>query len=263
MVINGLAICAGVAGIELGLKDVFGTNYRTICYIEQESYTATTLVARMEEAALDIAPIWDNITTFDSKPWRGAVDFITAGYPCQPFSTSGKKLGTKDERWLWQPICQTIEELQPFGIFIENVARHIRVGFDKVCGDLEHLGYKVKAGLFKSYEVGARHKRERLFALAYSNGIGPRCPMDKGGRKQPWAEFVRSCFSEGIHCPQCYGLSKMAWFKNEPKLGRVVNGPANRMDRARLIGNAVMPQMAAYAFLTLNIAHLQNGAKYD
>jgi DNA (cytosine-5)-methyltransferase 1 len=97
--VNELALCAGAHGIGLGLKLLFD-KLRTVCYVEREASAAASLVARMEDKALDNAPVWDDIKTFDGKPWRGSVDIITAGYPCQPFSTAGKLLGEKDPRHL-------------------------------------------------------------------------------------------------------------------------------------------------------------------
>ncbi len=123
----------------------------------------------MEEKRLDAAPIWTNLKTFDGKPWRGVVDCITGGYPCQPFSVAGKKLGNKDPRHLWPDIKRLIQEIQPPICFFENVSNHLRVGFEEVANDLRQLGYKIKAGLFTAQEVGSPHQRERLFILAYRN----------------------------------------------------------------------------------------------
>jgi len=86
---HGLSLCAGAGGIDLGLT-IACPGYRTVCYVEREAYAAATLVARMEDKALDPAPLWDDVTTFDGRPWRGAVDILIGGYPCQPFSVAGK-----------------------------------------------------------------------------------------------------------------------------------------------------------------------------
>ena len=117
---NGMAICAGVEGIELGLRLV-EPEYRTVCYVEGELYTAAILRTRMEEALLDEAPIWDDVKTFNGKSWRGKVDIITAGFPCQPWSVAGKQEGTKDERWIWPDIARIIGEVRPGYVFLENV----------------------------------------------------------------------------------------------------------------------------------------------
>ncbi len=166
-----LSLCSGVGGIELGFKLAEPTA-RTICYVEIEAFACEILASRMEEKRLDQAPIWTNLKTFDGKPWRGSVDCITGGYPCQPFSVAGKKLGDKDPRHLWPEIKRLITEIEPPICFFENVGGHLRLGFEEVANDLRQLGYQVKAGLFTAAEVGAPHKRERLFILAYRSFFG-------------------------------------------------------------------------------------------
>src|SRR5262245_17779546 len=99
--IAGLSLCSGVYGLELGLHLALGDAYRTVCAIERDAYAAAILVARMEEQALAPFPIWDDLTTFDGRAWRGRVDLISAGFPCQPASTAGARKGIEDERWLW------------------------------------------------------------------------------------------------------------------------------------------------------------------
>jgi DNA (cytosine-5)-methyltransferase 1 len=126
----------------------------------------------MENEALDCAPVWDDLTSFDGKPWRGIVDIVHGGYPCQPFSVAGKKLGDKDPRHLWPHIARIVREIEPALCFFENVGGHLRLGFEQVHDDLRQMGYGVKAGLFSAEEVGAPHRRERLFILAYAEGAG-------------------------------------------------------------------------------------------
>ncbi|MBC9248600.1 DNA cytosine methyltransferase, partial [Paracoccus sp. 11-3] len=139
-------------------------------HVERETYAAATLVARMEDAALDQALVWDDIATFDGKPWRGAVDIVSAGYPCQPFSVAGKRRGADDPRHLWPHVARIIGEVEPPFVFLENVAHHLRLGFPEVARGLVGMGYRLAAGLFTAAEVGAPHKRERLFILAIREG---------------------------------------------------------------------------------------------
>lgn len=162
----GLSLCSGAGGLDLGLT-IAMPGYRTVGHVERETYAAAILVARMEEAALDPAPVWDDVASFDGRPWRNAVDIITAGYPCQPFSVAGKRLGTEDPRHLWPHVARIIGEVEPPFIFLENVAHHLRLGFPEVAGGLVGMGYRLAAGLFTAAEVGAPHKRERLFILAH------------------------------------------------------------------------------------------------
>ena len=166
-----LSLCSGVGGLELGLKLAEPTA-RTVCYIENEAFACEILASRMQDKTLDEAPIWTDLKTFDGKPWRGKVDCITGGYPCQPFSIAGKKLGDKDPRHLWPHVKRLVSEINPSICFFENVGGHLRLGFEQVHDDLQAMGYQVKTGLFTAEEVGSPHKRERLFILAYRSIVG-------------------------------------------------------------------------------------------
>ena len=165
----GLSLCSGAGGLDLGLAIAI-PGYRAVGHVERETYAAATLVARMEDASLDQAVVWDDVGTFDGRPWRGAVDIVNAGYPCQPFSVAGKRRGADDPRHLWPHVARIIGEVQPPFVFLENVAHHLRLGFPEVASGLVGMGYKLAAGLFTAAEVGAPHKRERLFILAIREG---------------------------------------------------------------------------------------------
>src|SRR3990167_1083409 len=171
---NGLAICAGVGGLELGLKLALGDAYRCVCYIEREGYAASVLVARMEDKALDTAPVWDDLATFDGRPWRGIVDLISAGFPCQPASTAGRRKGTDDDRWLWPHIKRIVCEVRPRLIFLENVPGLLNVNhgraFAAILGDMAELGYDAEWEMFSAKGVGAPHLRKRVFILAVRTG---------------------------------------------------------------------------------------------
>lgn len=169
--LNGIALCAGAGGLELGIHIALG-NYRTVCYVERDAYAAATLVARMEDAALDQAPIWDDIRTFAGRSWRGIVDIITAGYPCQPFSQAGLRRGKADPRHLWPHVRRIIVQVRPALVFLENVEGHLSLGYRDVRRDLETFGYRVEGGLFAATEVGASQQRNRLFILACHDGFG-------------------------------------------------------------------------------------------
>ena len=183
--INGLSLCAGIGGIDLGLGLAL-RDYRTVCYVEREAHAAATLVAGMEVSALDQAPIWDDLKAFDGSPWRGIVDIVTAGYPCQPFSHAGKRGGDTDERHLWPDVARIVSEVSPRWCFFENVGGHLSLGFEEVVSDLERMDYRVAAGLFRASDVGAPHRRERLFVLADCDGTGAQ------GSREPKSRQVHS-----------------------------------------------------------------------
>ena len=161
----GLSLCAGAGGLDLGLA-LAEPGYRAVGYVERDAFAAAVLVARMEDQTLDQAPVWDDLADFDGRPWRGAVDLVSAGYPCQPFSVAGRRRGTEDPRHLWPHVARVISECGPVWVFLENVPNHLNLGYREVRSELEGLGYGVTEGLFTAAEVGAPHRRQRLFVLA-------------------------------------------------------------------------------------------------
>ena len=136
----GLSLCSGAGGLDLGLAIAI-PGYRAVGHVERETFAAATLVARMEDASLDQAVVWDDVGTFDGRPWRGAVDILSAGYPCQPFSVAGKRLGTEDPRHLWPHVARIIGEIEPPFVFLENVAHHLRLGFPEGAAGLVGMGH--------------------------------------------------------------------------------------------------------------------------
>lgn len=166
---NGLAICAGIGGLELGLQLSIGDAYQCVCYIERDPFAAATLVARMGDQALDRAPIWDDLTTFDGSAWRGVVDIVSAGFPCQPWSYAGRRQGTADDRWLWPEIARIIRDVGTSVVFLENVPGLLSGGLGHVLGDLATIGFDAEWDVFSAAGVGASHLRKRLFVLAYSD----------------------------------------------------------------------------------------------
>jgi DNA (cytosine-5)-methyltransferase 1 len=171
--LNCIHLCSGYGGFELGFK-LAGINARTVAHVERDTYAAATLVARMAETHLDQAPIWDDLTTFNGSAWRGRVDCITAGFPCQPFSAAGKQLGIEDDRWIWPAIKRIILDVGPGFVFLENVPQLVRGGLAFVLSDLAELGFNAEWGLHSAAEVGAPHKRDRFWLLAHSTSNQPR-----------------------------------------------------------------------------------------
>ncbi|KKN78105.1 hypothetical protein LCGC14_0353320 [marine sediment metagenome] len=163
--VNCLSLCSGIGGLELGLSLVV-PGFRVVCHVEREASVAALLVARMEDKSMDDAPIWDDLTTFDGAAWRGTVDIVAAGFPCQPWSTAGKRKGTEDERWIWSDIIRIIREVRPGVVFLENVpGLLVHAGLGGVLGELAEAGFDAEWGCFTAAEVGASHRRERVFIL--------------------------------------------------------------------------------------------------
>lgn len=188
MVLRALHLCSGYGGFELALR-LAGINARTVAHVERDAYAAATLVARMEDQTLDQAPIWSDLTTFDGSAWHQRVDIVTAGFPCQPFSTAGQRRGVDDERWLWPHIARIVADLEPRFVFLENVPGLIRGGLPHVLADLATLGFDAEWGLLSAAEIGAPHKRERFWLLADRESLGcvdsTRFDSDRHIRPEP------------------------------------------------------------------------------
>ena len=184
---NILSLCSGIGGIELGLSLVM-PSARVVAYLEGEAYAAACLVARMEEGILDPAPIWSDVRTFDGRPWRGKVDLVTAGFPCQPVSAAGKKLVQKDKRWLWPKIARIVREVEPSFVFLENVPGLLVHGFEDVLGDLAELGFHAGWTCVRASDLGAPHIRRRVFVLARRERNAIRLKPERGGDTARQAE---------------------------------------------------------------------------
>lgn len=166
--LRALALCAGIGGLELGISRVLAT--RVVGWVERDPYAQRVLLARIQDGALDDAPLWDDLETFDAAPWRGRVDLVAAGFPCQPFSVAGAKRGADDERDLWDSVARVLHECRPSLVVLENVERLVRApgGLDRVLGDLAALGFDAEWDVVTAAEAGAPHRRARVFVLAWS-----------------------------------------------------------------------------------------------
>ena len=237
--------CAGYGGIGLGLKRVFGERLRTIAYCELEGYAQANLISKMEKGFMDVAPIWTDVKTFPTQEFHGLVDIFSAGYPCQPFSTAGKRLGEEDPRHLWPFIQRAIATIQPRFCFFENVRGHLTLGFKNVCHDLGELGYEIVAGLFTAAECGAPHKRERLYIMAHSK----RCGLERGWLRR----MDEVMLQQGIHTSTTPTVQICGdiWGKGPGSVVGLSNGSASRVEQLRMGGNGVVPQTAELAFQTL------------
>jgi DNA (cytosine-5)-methyltransferase 1 len=198
--VTHISLCAGYGGIDLGLKRAI-PSLRTVAFSEVEAFACANLVAKMEAGCLDAAPIWTDVKTFPWAEFHGKVDILSGGYPCQPFSAAGKRLGKDDPRHLWPWIADGIRVLQPALCFFENVEGHISLGLRDVIGELEESGYRTTWGLFSAAEVGAVHQRKRIFVLAHLRGEGLERHLSRLFNKSGWKEPCRStaggCGSSG------------------------------------------------------------------
>ena len=179
---NILSICSGIGGLDLGVH-MASEDARTICYVEREAFAVASLVEAMEAGRLDQAPVWTELRTFDGKAWRGVVDTLIGGIPCQPHSIAGLQRGEDDERDLWPDTARIIADIQPGRVFLENVPGIAPYYFERIGPDLRAMGYSVETGLFSASEVGASHQRQRFFILGHRDGES-RDLLRRGVRQQ-------------------------------------------------------------------------------
>lgn len=175
---NILSLCSGVGGLDLGVKlalNHLGIVGRGVAYVEGEAAAAASLVASMEAGWMDQAPIWSDMRTFDARPWRGVVDIVVSGDPCQDNSVAGKGAGADGERFLASEVTRIAEECRPSAIFRENVPGNADGQLEAIIPPLEGMGYRVAAGIFSSSETGNTMRRERLFIMAVRIGEGLPC----------------------------------------------------------------------------------------
>ena len=276
---TGLSVCSGAGALDLAL-DMACPDMVPVCYLEREAYAAATLVQAMEAGALASAPLWSDARTFRGRCFRGCVDLIYGGIPCQPHSTAGKRGGRADSRDLWPAFRRIAVQCAARFIFIENVEGLLSSGGgERIHRDLRRLGFQVAGGLFTAAEVGAPHGRERLFILAAREPMADADGRGRGRRAQnpvwpaqqravdPWASLA-ALFPPEADDADAWRATLAVRPSLEPLIPGISDGMADRLDlfavwaaharasrvdRMRLIGNGVVPLAAAFAFRTLAI----------
>ena len=178
--LHTISICTGGGGLDLGLE-LAVPGSRAVCMVEREAFGAARLASAMEDGLLAPAPVWSDARTFNGRRWRGCVDGLVGGIPCQPHSVAGKRRGQADERDLWSIARQIVVQSGTWFVLIENVGGmlsssdpDLRPGAERVWRDLQRLGFSVEGGLFTAAEVGAPHERERVFILGVADAFGLR-----------------------------------------------------------------------------------------
>ena len=239
-VLRELALFAGAGGGLLGGKLL---GWRTVCAVEWEPYAACVLASRQNDGILPHFPIWDDVQTFDGKPWRGIVDVISGGFPCQDISAAGKGAGISGERsGMWSHMARIIGEVRPKYVFVENSPMLTTRGIDRVLGDLAEMGFDARWGVLGADFAGLDHKRQRIWIVADS--IGNRLEGGNNSRAPgQWQTKIRSmaglCKAKvriDLPAPDSFGIA---------------NGMAARVDRLKAIGNGQVPGVAAKAWRIL------------
>ena len=257
---NELALFAGAGGGILG-GHLLG--WRTVCAVEWEQYPASVLCARQNDKILPTFPIWDDVQTFDGKPWRGIVDVVSGGFPCQDISAAGRGAGIDGERSsMWKHMARIIGEVRPRYAFVENSPMLTNRGLGVVLADLSSMGFDAKWGVVSAADVGANHQRERIWIRAEQRDFLSHSEHNGNGRWKQQSEGTQEtigmantdftqckrdkCSKRGVTKRANFG--KSSWWQTEPNVGRVADGVAARMDRLKAIGNGQVPLCAATAW---------------
>ena len=241
---NELALFAGGGGSILAAKLL---GWRTVCAVELDAGARRILLDRQRDGVLEPFPIWDDIQTFDGRPWRGIVDVVTGGFPCQDISQCGFGEGIDGKRsGLWVEMARIIREIRPRFVFVENSPMLTSRGLGKVLGDLAAMGMYAKWGVFRASSIGAAHHRARFFLVAYANGA-----------KLESVDFPQSIFidtKESRRRQLARAIDAALPAYDYATMPRNSDDVARGMDGLKAIGNGQVPLCAATAWRILNAA---------
>jgi DNA (cytosine-5)-methyltransferase 1 len=183
-----LALFAGAGGGILGGKLL---GWKTVCAVEWDAYARDVLVARQNDGCLPAFPIWDDVCTFDGRPWRGRIDVISGGFPCQDISCAGKGAGIEGERSsMWKHMARIIGEVRPRYAFVENSPMLVGRGLSTVLSDLAEMGYDAKWGIVGAHHVSAPHRRDRIWIIAADSNVR-RCNDGSDSERQYEANYAQ------------------------------------------------------------------------
>ena len=263
---NELALFAGAGGGILG-GHLLG--WRTVAAVEIEDYPRRVLLQRQADGLLPRFPIWDDIRTFEGKPWAGKVDVISGGFPCQDISAAGKGDGLDGERsGMWKEMARVVGEVRPKYVFVENSPMLTTRGGVRVIGDLTQMGYDCKWTVMGAADVNSPHQRDRMWIVAHAQRTGLEGQPDsreqevsRTGSSRPlanpthsgdvWREWELGFVEQKHNNRRGSANGSRKWWSTEPNVGRVAHGVAVRVDRLKAIGNGQVPLCAATAWRIL------------
>jgi len=275
-----LSLFSGAGGGLLGTKLL---GWKHCGYVEFNEYCQRVIRQRIDDGVLDDAPIFGDIRAFLDEgyadSYKGMVDVVTGGFPCQPFSVAGKKKGEDDSRNMWPETLAVLRAVRPRYALLENVPGLLAHPYARrIFGDLAESGFDVKWRVLSAAECGAPHKRDRIWIYCHANGEGEpaksihdeacELPEDAsntvhGGRRSIFQYVTGGASSaspdtggDGEAQPLAddrpsHG-SNPGWWEIEPDVGRVADGVASRVDRLKALGNGQVPAVAGTAWTLLD-----------
>jgi DNA (cytosine-5)-methyltransferase 1 len=243
--VRELALFAGAGG---GILGGLLCGFETICAVEIEPFCQGVLVERQNDSILRPFPIWDDVRTFDGLPWRGIINVVSAGFPCQDISSGNfKGQGISGSRsGLWKSAARIIGEVRPEFVVLENSAQLTRKGLGVVLCDLAEMGYDAKWGVLSAEHAGASHRRERIWIVASDpDQIGSQGGDDKSHDE---------CGKEAQRILALLDPSPFPKIRDhlpQPLAIRGSDGIPNGMDRIKACGNGQVPAVVRLAWETL------------
>jgi DNA (cytosine-5)-methyltransferase 1 len=243
-----LSLFTGAGGGILGSKLL---GWKTVGYVEFNDYCQRIIRQRIIDGIFDNAPIFGDIRAFISEgyaeSYKGMVDIITGGFPCQPFSVAGKQLAENDERNMWPETIRTIRTIRPKYALFENVAALITSGyFGTILCDIHESGYNARWCVLSGENIGAEHKRERVWIFAY-----PKCfRLEKQVEGSNKVREIHKFRESGT-------LSRYIESSRSNKFGsggllRMDNDVDYWVDRLKAVGNGQIPVMVRTAWEILS-----------
>lgn len=245
-----LELFAGIGGIALA-EQMAGIEVAGLC--EYADYPRRILQKHWPDV-----PLFKDVKKLDRKELTNAginpdsIDIISGGFPCQPFSSAGKRQGTADDRDLWPEMFRIIQQLWPTWVVGENVANFANMELDRTLNDLESLGYQTRAFVLPAEAIGALHRRQRTFIVAHASGK----------RQSSVAVHQKSRSRQFNHQGDQDEAWRQTWAKQERVLlagreviknrvsdvHRIDDGLPEELDRFKALGNAVVPQQVLPIF---------------
>ncbi len=273
-----LALFNGIGGFQLAAHLVGWDN---VAHVEIDEWCNRVVKQHFPESESHT-----DIKNFNGTKYKGTIDIITGGFPCQPFSVAGTRKGKEDDRHLWPQMLRVIKEVKPAWIVGENVTGIIGMVLEQVLSDLENAGYNTETFIIPACSIGALHKRDRLWIVAHANGKRWKdeqkengqllCDQIRNGKthKQKRTELERGTIKHGTILSNTNGtgceeldtttitegqrfysgnaFEGRNYWQVEPRVGRVADGVSNRVDRIKGLGNAIVPQVALEIFRAIN-----------
>jgi DNA (cytosine-5)-methyltransferase 1 len=221
---NELALFAGAGGGILGGKLL---GWRTVCAVEIDAFCAAILAQRQDDGLLEPFPIWSDVRTFEGRSWRGRVDVVSGGFPCQGYSSASRGRIVAED--LWPEMRRIVADVAPSYVFAENVQRR---AIDRAADDLEAMGYRVRCAVLSAADLGADHVRSRYWLRAHAHDESELC--ERLDAEMAMCEVVR---------PRVWD--------SEPWGTRIPDGMAHELDAIRATGNGQVPCVVAAAWNVL------------